>query len=277
MAQPEGQRSPTLIFLHIPKTAGTTLETILDREYSHDATFVVGVPRGTTEEAFSQWPLERRQKTRLVYGPMGFGVHEHCGRPATYTTLLRHPVTRVVSTYHYIRRRPNHTHYQRLTAGSMGLMDFVREGVFKIGVDNGQTRLLSGAPKSGDQIGFRGCTRDHLELAKTNLTHHFSAVGLMERYDASLLLMQRAYGWKTPYCVSQNVRQGRSQREELSQADRDTIAEYNQLDLELYAHAQALFQQQFQRQGPLFSLRAKIFTWLNQQRNSRLGKVPAAV
>ena len=267
MTQLSVQPPQTVLFLHIPKAAGTTLGSILDREYPAEATYVIAGRPQDTVTAFCELPVEQRHKIRMLRGHMGFGLHTYCASPTTYLTFLREPVARVISTYDYIRRTPVHTHYRRLMTGPMTLMDFVREGVSKVGVDNGQTRLLSGAPRAGDEIGFRECTRDLLEQAKTNLRASFAVVGLMEFFDASLLLAQAALGWQTPYYISKNATKEQSARTTITDADRAVIAEYNQLDLELYACAQELLKEQIQRQGPLFPLRVKAFAWRNRRQH----------
>jgi hypothetical protein len=268
---PPGQAAQpkTLLFLHIPKAGGTTLQSILAREYAPEISYAIGSTSRDTIAAFCALPQEQRHKVRMLCGHMGFGLHRYCAPPTSYMTFLRQPVPRVISTYDYILRTPSHTHYARLTAGPLSLAEFVRQGVSKVGVDNGQTRLLSGEPNSGDGIGFRECTRTHLEQAKANLAASFAAVGLMERYNASLLIMQRAFGWRTPYYVEQNVSQGRAERAHLPKDVLRMIADYNQLDSELYRFAQGLFEQQVKRQGPLFAARVWLFGWLNRRRSQR--------
>src|SRR5262245_44203798 len=75
---------PTLLFLHLPKTAGTTFADILVRQFGPDEVFHVRTPErlprysrwnGTLDElaALSE---RRRARFRCVLGHFSFGLHE---------------------------------------------------------------------------------------------------------------------------------------------------------------------------------------------------------
>jgi hypothetical protein len=57
-------------------------------------------------------------------------------------------------------------------------------------------------------------------------------VGITERFDESLVLLQRAFGWRRVNYVSANVAPGK--RPEPSARALELIAEHNRLDDELY-------------------------------------------
>ena len=87
-----------LIFLHIPKTAGTTLPTVIDRHYLPHATYYFyEYPKDRND--FFALSEERRRELRVLSGHIRFGFHRFLSVPVDYITLLRDPVDLVMSLY----------------------------------------------------------------------------------------------------------------------------------------------------------------------------------
>ncbi|HYX84818.1 MAG TPA: hypothetical protein VE777_07595 [Gaiellales bacterium] len=224
----------TVIFLHIGKTAGSTLRQVLKRQFPSSQVMTVRARRRPREETlsdFARLPETERLRPRLIMGHTVFGLHEGVPRPSTYITMLRQPVRLAHSQYRYVLRTPGHRHHE--AAQGMSLEEYVESGL-ALEMDNSQTRAIAG------DIGtpFGECTAEMLELAKRHLDEHFSWVGLTERFDESLLLLRRTLEWRDVRYVSVNVARSRS---ELTPAQRELIERRNRLDLELYEHAGRLF------------------------------------
>ena len=66
-----------LIFLHIPKTAGTTLNRIIEWQYNPLSIFTID-PYGirATAERLRELPEERRRRLRMVRGHCYYGLHK---------------------------------------------------------------------------------------------------------------------------------------------------------------------------------------------------------
>jgi hypothetical protein len=253
-------RDETAIFCHIPKTAGTTLQRIIERQYRpkmrhyiyhHDA----GV------EAFKALPTARRAALRMVRGHIPFGIHQYLPGPARYFTILRQPIERIISYYYFVQREPDHYLYDYSNTPGMTLRRYLEDQV-SLQTDNYQTRLISGV---WTDVGYGECDRSVLELAKENLAEHFAVVGLTKWFDQTLLLLQRTFGWNNIFYMRHNVTRGRPKREALPPETLDVIAAHNQLDLELYAFGAKLFRQQVQDQGPSFADAIKRFQIANRR------------
>lgn len=114
----------------------------------------------------------------------------------------------------------------------MTLEAFVESPPFK-DVDNGQTRRISGLPP---QVG--GCSRAMLKQAKENLRKDFAVVGLTERFEETLLLLNRAFSWsRDVFYYPKNTNPGRTKINELPQRTTDAILERNEFDHDLYQFA----------------------------------------
>lgn len=220
-----------LIFLHIPKAAGTTFHRILERHYKKQVRHSIYENVEQNVADFKVMPKEKRKEIRLLKGHMPFGLHRYLYGASTYVTLLREPTARVISLYRYALRKENHYLRNTMLSQRLSLGDCIRSeisGEF----DNGQVRLLAGYDQS---IPFGQCGRSHLEMAKTNIEKYFSVAGVSERFDESVALMAIRLGWQwTPYYQNENVATRKSDAEELDLETHKLIREVNELDYELY-------------------------------------------
>jgi hypothetical protein len=256
-------RPERLVFLHLPKAAGTTLHTILDRHYGPDERFTIDGQRVQESiEAFKQLPASERARIRVLKGHMPFGLHHHLPGPAAYVTLLRDPVRRLISHYHYVRRHPAHYLHHQVIAGNMSLQDYVLSGL-SVELENGQTRLLAGLGDGDSATGSGTSGSGMLDRAIGNLTGHFAVVGLVERFDETLILLHRAFGLRNVFYTRQNARGASPRRDELDQDTLAHILERNALDMALYQFACGWFAQQVRCQGRSFPVQVRLFRSLN--------------
>lgn len=250
---------PTVLFVHIQKTAGTTLYQIIARNYRTREVFALFPNLEAQRSKYIGMSSAEKGKIRLIMGHMHYGMHELVPGPSAYFTFLREPIDRVISQYYFIRRSPLHPAHRHIVVNNLDLKTVLERGLDAM-LFNAQVRVLSGA-RLGLPPGK--CTKDHLELAKRNLRDHFEVVGLTEEFDASLLLLRRAFGWRHLYYTRRNVAPQRRHKDTLPAETLAAVTEANQLDLELYAFAQALFEEQMTRYETLARDMAR-FKTMNQ-------------
>jgi hypothetical protein len=268
-----------IIFLHIPKTAGSTLRKVITRQYGADETLKCyyqkqGLSLREALDEIKALPKEQAARIKIVLGHIGFGVHEYLPWPCSYITILRDPIDRVISGYYHILRDSSHkfqAQVQRMSLKEYVSSDLLRSEATRVNavnaMDNGQTRLLAGnvveAEMSGEGVEYGGCDGEMLERAKKNLREHL-VVGLSERFDESLMLMKRVLGWSSIYYVKANVGWNRTRKEEITRDTLRCIEKYNELDIELYRYASEMFDEAISRQGPLFKRRIDSYRLLNK-------------
>lgn len=237
----------TLIFLHIPKAAGSTLHSILEREYDPEETYTTEGPGLVREARFAELPLAVRARYRLIKGHMYFGIHRHVPNPSRYVTVIRHPVERVVSHYWYVRRWQGHRLHERVCTADMTLEEYVSSRVTRE-LNNGQVRNLVGPGHLSVEYGQ--CDESMLSQAFENLEKWFAVVGIAERFDETLLVMRRELAWKKwPFYVAKNVSRRSTRIDELPGRVVRRIERDNELDLELYERARAGFDASVRRFG----------------------------
>lgn len=249
----EGTTEPgdeTLIFLHVPKTAGVSMSRTIIRQFSEDEIYHVRSPaherapvfskdHGTVDD-FRRLPESQRGRYRLILGHMHFGLHEHVPRPCAYVTVLRDPVERLLSHYGQFRRMvENHEFPDGRTFSTFE--EFCRAKWNA--ADNHQTRFLCG-------VEFDGYSRpENLERAKENLRKHFRVVGTMERFDETVGVLHRVHGWPDVAQFRDNVGRGRLQREAVDEEFLAYLEALNCLDRDLHALAGSLLDAAIARHG----------------------------
>jgi hypothetical protein len=258
---------PIFLYLHIPKTGGSTLGSILYEQY-HDGSqskaeagyfragvyylpdgFIRGAGRDLTE---TDLRAIRRPDVRAVLGHFSFGVDKHLERASKYMTMLRDPVQRVLSLYYHLRE------YDQLPPG-MTVEHFVTsEHVWE--ACNDQVRRIAGASTA------TACDQSTLETAMAHVEHAIDLVGITERFDASLLLAKQTFGWagKINY-VPRLVNTARKRRSAETPETIGLIAEHNGLDIELYRFANVLLDRRIEAEGSGFVERLEAYTQENRE------------
>lgn len=223
-------RSETLLFCHIPKTAGTSFQAVVRAEYwPHQCFFIYNnqLDSRNPDPAFVAQFKRRRKFIQIVYGHFEFGIHELLGVPPCYATILREPISRVVSLYHHIARDPAWGPlYARIQEG-MSLKQFVASRVNEQ-AHNYMTRILAGVPFGPSLIYDEAL----LERAKENLERYFCVVGTVDRMSEVVNILGERLGWRRRGIPALNVMA--QPRTEVDDETRDTIAEHNRLDLALH-------------------------------------------
>ncbi len=253
------KKPKTVIFLHIPKTAGTTLDQVIFRNYRHVEVYTTGLVSQQGVENLRTMDEKERNKYRLLKGHMSFGIHQYLTNPWAYFTFFRNPVERTISQFYFILRTPSHPIYDFMHKHKIDLKQCLEAGLDPM-LHNGHTRLLSGVwakAKAGE------CTQEHLEIAKENL-RQVQVIGLTEQFDASLLLLGKAFGWNRLFYTRKNVTAGRPSQNNLSPETEAAVQQANQLDNELYAYAKMRFTEQIRAQGPDFEKQVNHFQRQNR-------------
>ncbi|MFC3886618.1 sulfotransferase family 2 domain-containing protein [Bacillus songklensis] len=221
-------RQQLLIHLHMPKTGGTTLKKIIKKNYGKRKSVDVYVDREKLSYVLTN--LSKRN-IDCIQGHMPFGVHQFFNQPGSYVTMLRDPVDRVLSDYYFIRSLPSHNLHSKVI--KMSLEEYQKDPVNS----NLQTHYILGE-KFGEML-----TKEDLEKAKSNLIHHFSVAGITERFDESISLMKKYWGWNNISYTKANVTKGRLSKEEISRGIIDQIETNNVFDIELYHFAKELLEE----------------------------------
>jgi hypothetical protein len=195
------KRPPTVIYLHIPKTAGTTLGEALAAEPKLQPGAIVH----SDLSVYRSLPLMQRRRLRLLRGHMNMGLGDLIDAPHRYICVIRRPGPRIYSFYRYVSRTKDHPHYKEVGESNLSFgeyLEFSQENLHhRVEIENGQVRRLSGQlldPRVG-------VAHDYIRSALYNALRPNMTLGYAEHMD-SLIQKLNAEGLLTnPVITSKNV------------------------------------------------------------------------
>jgi len=193
-------KNKNIIFIHMPKAGGTTLHEIIEREYWYMRENTYTVQRFRHLPDFLSMPQEEKNKIKLLKGHIPYGLHEHLKGESVYFTMLRNPLNRIFSAYHYIISKPKHDRYDFIKSKGINFSQFVELNV-NPWIWNAQTKILAGETDLSKE-----CSENVYKRALYNVEKNFIAIGFLEFFDQSVLHFGRSLGWtKLPLYKKSNI------------------------------------------------------------------------
>jgi Sulfotransferase family len=231
----------TDIFIHIPKTAGTTLAAYMDLNYGDPLPTEIKIRHRNTADgrgvtAASDMP-EVEEAIRMltaqtpppaaVIAMLPYGLHRVLNRPCRYFSLIRDPVERAISAWFFACSRRETNPLGHLISAYR--FDFARllEDRAAFIFHNDQVRMLSGTDRF--EIGPKDfeCAIELIEL-------NYVMVGLTERFNESVQLIGQILGW-TKMGVTERYNQTPNRRpQDIPECVIDALRRENSWDIALH-------------------------------------------
>ncbi len=226
-----------IIFLHIQKTGGITIQRIFRRKLGKPLikrTFDL-LSRKSSPTEIREIMQSKSMKDRYFIGHFCYGIDRDLPKPFTYMAFLREPVSRIISLYEYSASNPT-AYYHNYAAGK-SLEEFALHTPLQE-LDNGQVRFIAGDEESHfiNRTPIGEVDQQLLDLAIKHIEEDFAVVGLTEYFDQSVLLLQKIMGWKFAFYLRRNVGK-KKEKTSVPESLKEKIREKNHLDVALYEYA----------------------------------------
>ncbi|XP_077862632.1 uncharacterized protein LOC144344629 [Saccoglossus kowalevskii] len=257
-------RAANVIFTHLPKVGGTSVEKILLQITPKE-----GVLRKSSVAHCSQLYKEcvnsRNDSSQTVYySKRTYGIHDYVFkyRPVAYVTWFREPIAKLVSSYYYLQKTHcGHAHpiCKKFLQRTSSLTDFLKRSkrVHLQDMSNNMVRLLQfgdnptiddtfedghGAVHLSEAYEIPDVEEKHYLVAKRNIETNMAFIGLTEDFKTSQEMLSHIFG------ISQQNDtvhiNANAHTEILTEYELNELRTRNKWDLKLYEDAKKIYQEQ---------------------------------
>lgn len=246
-------------FIHIPKTAGTSFINVFDSLAHESKIFPHQLWKDVQQET-----VDKKSSYQLMRGHFGGGCHRQLfNKNAELLTILRHPKSLSISTYHFIKREENTRVHDLVKQNNMSLVDFLHHPETQTKISNRMTRHLSFdlqqdpdahelflSAKSEEVVnqwlkkGVKIEDSQRFQRAKKRIKA-CKWFGLVEEFEKSMQLF--SFEFKLPPLFTPPKLNSHTPNQNITEAESEAIEALNLWDLQLYDYAQKLFDKKYQQ------------------------------
>lgn len=216
-----------VIFIHIPKTGGTTINAAMQNSYwqttpDHNYRHILADKTSNAGDIFDGKNIDKYKKNKIFM-------------------MLRHPIDRVTSEYHFIKERVEFTKYIKSKPTNF------EQYITSYQTQNGVVNFLKG----GKMYNTLKPSEKDLEYIKQAITTLPIYTGIFEDFEKSLSYFTSQIGIKWAKKVeAKRMTFKRPNKEDLSPKIKNLIIENNSLDMELYSFCKSIFDKETQNLKP---------------------------
>ncbi len=235
-----------IYFIHIPKTAGSTFDEILSKQYGKQHILDLNNVdidmefKNETHKPKIASELSTKDILLAASGHFRYGLHHLVDKdePAQYVAFFRNSENQFLSQYYYCLHLDAYPDVKKQFEATGDLKGFLHSDLVYYSV-NMQTYFLTDTP---GRKAFMENQEAMLKEAVNHLESSFLFCGIVERFDESLIIMKELLGWKKyPLYIKKKVNKKRQGAKNHDETVMQKIYEMNKHDNKLYKEAYSKF------------------------------------
>jgi len=228
---PSTQARPVL-FDHIPKCGGKTLNKYLEAHYPSRKIYATGgANNAALLKKFANLPEGERKSYSLVRGHFINGLIDLANPECLKIVVFRDPIERIMSHYYYAKRAPRHYLHSKINDEGLSLEDYATSNL-SVELRNWYTTYFSGF--SADEAEEK--PEESIEKAVDFVLEHYDVIGFLDNFESFIKKLREQANLKYEYDDNDrvNVTQNRPKAKEVPQSVVEKIKQVNHLDIVVY-------------------------------------------
>ena len=224
-------RPRKLLFDHLPKCGGMSINRYLQRNYLKRKTFLIkGSDPATSANEFISFPQHKRYDFDLVTGHLAHQLFNYVSPDILKATIFRDPVDRIISHYYYAKANPRHYLYPLIHKFNMSLEDYATSNISSE-LRNSYTTHYTGLTAEDAEKDPESSISKAFEIVMGNYNVIGFLDGISSFTDKLFIKADLRYKYNNKKF---NVTLGRPAIDEITISTRRKIEQVNYLDLILY-------------------------------------------
>jgi hypothetical protein len=223
-------RPRKILFDHLPKCGGSSLNAYLEAHYPRRKTFSTrGSPMASVDEfkAFSRY---KRHGYDLVKGHLAHKLLDYINPECLKVTVFRDPVDRIISYYYYAKQSERHYLHSKILESRMNLEEFATSDLSDE-LRNWYTTHFSGLTVSDAARNPEESVAKAVEV----VLKRYDIIGFLDDFTSFAETLRNQAKFRYEYQNKRvNVTQNRLSLDNISQSTRKKIEEVNHLDIAFY-------------------------------------------
>ena len=257
------QKDDVFYFLHIPKTAGTSLINIVENNFDYKQIYLERLwPR-----LFENLP-ENLANFKLIRGHFGYWIYKLLPKAPITLTILRDPIEQTLSLHDHQLRAFNARDKEALVTHKDQSLEeifdiprlrliFTNHQIRHLTLDMDVNSLINAIKDKGKLTkeirrlyGPKLITKKQeelLKIAKERLSQ-FAYFGIAEKFEESMFLLYFTFGWFPIRIMPKlNIASNRKKIDYLPNETAAKLKELTRFDTQLYQYALELFDKRYQK------------------------------
>jgi hypothetical protein len=223
------------VFSHVPKSAGTSFDRFIAQFYElKDILHVNAADLNKLPQVVNL----KNNFPKLISGhhPIHGLLYQLLpNEKIIHLSMMREPVSRVISYYNYISTREYHALHKQVK--DLGFDKFIHQDLIEI--NNGQARRFSGTLHTNSLLS----DNELYFQAKNIIDNCFTIVGVTEEINKFAQLISKKYKTKFSEVPKTNTSNVKIRLRDISSSQLKIIEQKNKVDIQLYKYVKHKFKQ----------------------------------